>query len=73
MVPDNHFGFGSKSEQNDRHRGCSGRQYTGTIHSGTVQWTSPQPSELVGGSAGRPAGTSVDVYNAHALLFDNCI
>jgi len=64
MVLDHCFGSGSLSELNCHQIGGLGCQYTRTVNSGTVQWLSPNPSELGGLSAGRPAGSSKHSYNA---------
>ena len=58
---------GSVLEPNCRQIRCSGRQYTRAVNSGPVQWTSSNPSELGGLSAGCPVGPSVDSYNALAF------
>jgi len=62
-VPDHHLGSGSGSEPNRCKIGGPGFQYTRTVNSGLVRCKSPNPSELGGLSAGRPAGPSVDLYN----------
>jgi len=62
-VVDRHFGCGSGSEPNHCQIGAQGCHYTRTVNSATVRCKSPNPSELGGLSAGRPAGPSVDLYN----------
>ena len=54
---------GSRSKQKRSKIGGLHCQYTATIFSGTVQWMSPNQSELGSWSAGRAAGPSVDLYN----------
>jgi hypothetical protein len=44
-------------------------QNTWTVKWGTVQWYSPNPSEMGGLSVGCPVGPSVDSYNAFAFAF----
>jgi len=63
-VPHRLFGFGYGSEPTQFQIGGLGQQYTRTVSSGTVQWTSHNLSELGGLPAGCPAGPSVDSYNA---------
>ena len=62
-VLDCYFGSGSGSQRHYCQIGGLGCQYTRTVNSGLVQCKSPNPSELVGLSVGRPAGQSVDLYN----------
>jgi len=62
-VLDRQFRSGTRSEPNRCQIGGPGCQYTRTINSGPVRCKSPNPSELGGLSAGRPAGPSVDLYN----------
>jgi len=50
--------------------GGLGWQYTRTVTLGTVQKKSPNPSELGGLSAGRPAGPSID--SNKTLVFGVC-
>lgn len=64
MVLDCSFGSGYQSVLYHGHIGSTGSQYTRTVHSGTVRWISQNLSELGGSSAGCPAGTSVDSFNA---------
>jgi len=54
-----HFGSGSGWESNSRQICGLGQFYTQTVNSGTVGWTTPNPSELGGLSVGCPAGPSV--------------
>jgi len=63
-IPDRHFGSGSGSKLNGCQIGGLGFQLTRTAHSGMVPWKTPNPSELGGLSAGRPAGPSIDSYKA---------
>jgi len=68
-VLDRRFGSGYGSEPTRFQIAGPGRQYTRTINSGTVRWTSQNPSQLGGLSAGCPAGRSVDSYNALVFCF----
>jgi len=63
-ILDRHFGSGSGSKPNRCQNGSPGRQKTRTAHLVTVPWKTPNPSELGGLSAGRPAGPSLDSYKA---------
>jgi hypothetical protein len=67
MVVDRHFRSGYGLEWNERQIGGLGLQYTRTDDSGTLQLTSPYPSELGRFSAGCPAGPSVNSYNILAF------
>ena len=64
MVPDCPFQFRSATKPNCYKIGSPGRQDTQTVNLGTLQWKSPNRSELGGLSAGCPVGPSVDSYNA---------
>jgi len=72
-VPQWRFGSEYGSEPTRFQIGGLGRHYTRTVNSGTVRWTSHNPSELGGLSAGCPAGCpagpSVDSYNALVFSF----
>jgi len=59
MVLGRRFGSGSGSEQNLCQTGGPGCQNTWNVNLGTVQWQSPNPSELGGFSA----SPSEDSYN----------
>ena len=63
-VPDQRIGYGYGAEPTRVQIGHLGRQYTQTVNSGTVRWTSHNTSEFGGLSAGCPAGPSGDLYNA---------
>jgi len=71
IIPNRRFGTGSGSEPNRCWIGSFCSQSMQTVHSCMVQWKCPKPSELGGWSAGRPAGPSVDSYNALVLQSDN--
>ena len=45
-VPDHHVGSGSRSNPNRCQIGCLGGRCTQFVHSGTVQWTTPNPSGM---------------------------
>ena len=60
-------GSGYGSEPTCFQISAPGRQYTQTVNSDPVQWTSHNMSELGGLSAGCPAGPSVNSY--HAFVF----
>ena len=60
MVMDRRFGKGSRLKSHDSHVGGLGHWYTQTVNLGTVQWTSPNLSEL----GMLSAGPSVDSSNA---------
>ena len=64
MVLHHLFRSGSRSEPNHCQIRGPGCQHTRTVNSGTDQYKSPNPSGLGGLSVGRPAGPSVDLYNA---------
>jgi len=67
MVQECRFGSGSGSNPNHGHIGGRDCQPTRTINSGTVRCKAPNLYELGGLSVGRPAGPSVDSYNALAF------
>jgi len=60
---DRRYRSGSGSEPNQWHIGGPGCQYGRTVNSNTVRWISSNPSQLGRLSVGRPAGSSVDLYN----------
>ena len=62
-VADRHFRSGSWPEENHCQIADLTCQYTRTVNSGTIQWKSPNTSELGGLPAGRPAGPSDDSHN----------
>jgi len=70
MFADRHFGSGSGFNPNLCQMGGRGCQTTQTVDTGTVWWSSPNPSESGGMSAVHPAGSSMD--STRALTFGVC-